>query len=1098
MRRALLLWGVVVLGTAHAQVFTELFEESVPPAHWTVVPDPATNGFRWFGPSELPGFHYQLGQPNPSTKGVGVAHTPWAIGTNAFEFTYRARFYGLSERWRTHGIYVGLTSAAPGTMGSNDISILWAVISPGPLATVRRGPLLTNDVDLSRLYIHQNGDVESVTWPDPVTVIPAELTLHVQRDPTNLLTFTVYHHQLPGGTTNAWWQGKWKMSTNIVHIPLTHVVVKPYGGWQPTGGTVFNLRARALTAAAAPVITNIVAGQTVLGAGATLTLLGRNFQPGGTARVGGVTGAVTFVNSGEVHVTLPERPANQRHRLTFYNADGQGTEYEPGVPYGRLLERCEPREVGLTGGEVTVFGGGIETHTVILFNGQPATLLQRISPFAARVLAPPGAEGRATVTAGGFAGAPVFGYAGHPYLFYRAHELADLRAKFNEPAFANYRATLLNAAARETNTTATAMQSQLWAYLLTGNASYRERLLPMVRATAQARKVSEFNQMLVEALAMVYDTMFAELSLADRELIADYLELGMSVYLNRVKANSWWYANNPSNTIAVGGAGSGLAGLALRFCSNWATQAVTVAPATVKSRYRSMTSDGGCVEGTLYWNYGLTAYLRLAHALRNATGNDQGMLGTTALSNTYRFVETQLGGDGEFFTFNDTQPWLTGWAICADAGSRLNQPLLLWLADHMAAQFAAQGTNFVSETARGDISPYAFLWRSRQPAPPAFPGVPTASALSVLHWGVLRSSSFFTPGLVAGIKGQGGTLTHHAQNDLGSFVVQARGEPFLIDPGYYQPATNAHTLPVIDGRGPTTGNSSLTNPGARITNIWETGHWRGLTVDPTPAYHQLRVRRHFVMAGDRALVVLDDLMQSNGAPGQVTAQYQCGYPTTVLPGGRAALINGLNSRVAVQVFGPALTLTATGPRDFGSSWIFKRRGVQWYSLTGTYVIETNNPLVTVITPLAWGEPLPAVSVSRVGDGLTVELPASDRVTFAHGPSGWQPATVANLDPQADADGDGQSNAAELQAGTNPLEAGSVLQITRIAGNSVSFPTVAGRRYEVEYCDDLATGHWQSLPGGAGRVTGTGGEWTVTDPTVGERSRRFYRVRLTEW
>lgn len=1098
MRRIWAILGAVIVSTAHAQVFTELFEQPVPPAQWTVIADAATNGFRWFGPGELPGFHYQLGQPNPSTKGIGVAHTPWAIGTNAFEFTYRARFYGLAERWRTHGIYVGLTSAAPGTMGTNDISILWAVISPGPLATVRRGPLLTGDVTLANLAIRTNGDVESVTWPDPVTVIPAELTLHFQRDHTNLLTFTVYHHQLDGGTTNAWWRGQWKMSTNIVHLPLTHVVVKPHGGWQPIGGTVFNLRARALTAAAAPLITNLVAGQTVLGAGATLRVLGQNFQPGGTARVGGLTGAVTFVSSGEVHITLPNLAAHQRHRLTFYNADGQGTEYEPGVPYGRLLERCEPREVGLTGGEVTVFGGGIETNTVITFNGQPATMLQRLGPFTARVLAPPGTEGRATVTASGFAGAPVFGYAGHPYLWYRAAELADLRAKFNEPAFANYRATLLNAAARETNTTATAIQSQLWAYLLTQDTGYRDRLLPMVRSMAQARKVSEFNQMAVEALAMVYDTLFEELSLADRELIAAYLELGMSVYLDRVKANSWWYANNPSNTIAVGGAGAGLAGLALRFCSNWATQAVAVAPATVRSRYRSMTSDGGCVEGTLYWNYGLTSYLRLAHALRNATGTDQGMLGTTALSNTYRWVETQLGGDAEFFTFNDTQPWLTGWAICADVGSRLNQPLLLWMADHLAARFAALGTNFVSETARGDISPYAFLWRSRQAAPATFPGVPTASALSVMHWGVLRSSGFFTPGLVTGIKGQGGTLTHHAQNDLGSFVVQARGEPFLIDPGYYQPATDAHTLPVIDGVGPTTGNSSLTNPGAPLTNIWQTGHWRGLTVDATRSYHQRRVRRHFVMAGDRALVVLDDLVPSNGTPGRVTAQYQCGYATAVQPGGRAAIINGVNSRLAVQVFGPARTLTATGPRDFGSSWIFKRRGVQWYSLSGTYTIETNNPLVTVITPLAWDEPLPAVSVSRGGDVLTVELPAGDRVTFEHGPTGWQAATVTNLEPQADADGDGQSNAAELQAGTHPLDAASLWRISRVAGNSISFPTVAGRRYEVEYRDDLVSGDWQRLPSGAGRVTGTGGEWTVTDPMAGERPHRFYRVRLTEW
>jgi hypothetical protein len=284
-----------------------------------------------------------------------------------------------------------------------------------------------------------------------------------------------------------------------------------------------------------------------------------------------------------------------------------------------------------------------------------------------------------------------------------------------------------------------------------------------------ADRHEEFHMEAAQDMALAYDALFAELPARLRDPMQRYLERVATVYVRNVKRNSWWYADNPSNTIAVGGAGGGAAGLALMHCRAVAQEAVALAGATVKRSYRAMAPDGGCVEGSLYWNYGLTAYLRLGHMLQGATGDDAGLLDTPALRHNYRFVETQLGGDGMFFTFNDTQPWLTGLAICADLGSRFDQPLLLWMADYMANSLPGQKDR-PGEVSRGDVVPYAFLWRSRQPAPPEFPGVPTASHLETLNWGVLRSDGTFQPKLVVGVKGRDGVTTHHAQPDLGSFV----------------------------------------------------------------------------------------------------------------------------------------------------------------------------------------------------------------------------------------------------------------------------------------------------------------------------------------
>jgi len=61
--------------------------------------------------------------------------------------------------------------------------------------------------------------------------------------------------------------------------------------------------------------------------------------------------------------------------------------------------------------------------------------------------------------------------------------------------------------------------------------------------------------------------------------------------------------------------------------------------------------------------------------------------------------------------------------------------------------------------------------------------------------------------------------------------------------------------------------------------------------------------------------------------------------------------------------------------------------------------------------------------------------------------------LAPLELAPDSDGDGQSNAQEAIAGTNPLAADSVIRISSLnltgAGVELSFPALAGKRYAIE-------------------------------------------------
>jgi hypothetical protein len=627
----------------------------------------------------------------------------------------------------------------------------------------------------------------------------------------------------------------------------------------------------------------------------------------------------------------------------------------------------------------------------------------------------------------------------HPSLYGDGAALAKARDRLKDPRWQPWRALVLQSAGMEgreaiqaekgdafhlPHKIGGALSSCAWAWILTGEPKARDRALELVdRLTTptdvlprkehgwpgrrrQLLELTEFSCHAVEGLATAYDLMHADLGEARRRAALRVLNRALDYYRERMKSNDWWYADNPSNTIGVAGGCHGLGALALlKQRPKDVEEVLALAARAIRERYIGIAEDGGCLEGTLYWQYGGMYPAAFGLALERATGDGRGLLELPRFRNAGAYARVILGGDGEMTCFNDTQPWLSGLLPLAAGAGRHGDPLCLWLVDRMASLAAAgaMDRNVAGEKLNpsrplvGDArlaGPALLLRLLRGDAafPASFPGVPTLASLDSIAQGVLRSDGGEVPRLLVALKGNGARNTHHANADQGSLTLAARGETLLIDPGYFEPGADAHSLPVPAGLAPKALNEQwkATAP-APLSGAWEAGDLRTMTVDASAVAKPLglsRQRRVLVLAGDRAAVVLDDLVPARGRL-RMQAQLQCGFPAEVGADRRSARVKGVLGDLRITLDAPGLQLADAPRRAFSKDWIYSRKDRAWHPLRGEWDGEAEVPCVTVLQPVASGAEGEPVRVERAREAVTVHVGRTAlRFTLAPG-EGWK-------------------------------------------------------------------------------------------------------------
>ncbi len=104
------------------------------------------------------------------------------------------------------------------------------------------------------------------------------------------------------------------------------------------------------------------------------------------------------------------------------------------------------------------------------------------------------------------------------------------------------------------------------------------------------------------------------------------------------------------------------------------------------------------------------------------------------------------------------------------------------------------------------------------------------------------------------------------------------------------------------------------------------------------------------------------------------------------------------------------------------------------------------------------------------------------------------ADSGNAADSADPDGDGWTNAQEYITGTDPTDHNSTLEINelQIDGTDmlVSFPTVSGTNYRLEWSETLQPDSWTTVQD---NIAGTSGILQLTDSNGAGKAKRFYRL-----
>ncbi|MBR6028203.1 MAG: heparinase II/III family protein [Clostridia bacterium] len=179
--------------------------------------------------------------------------------------------------------------------------------------------------------------------------------------------------------------------------------------------------------------------------------------------------------------------------------------------------------------------------------------------------------------------------------------------------------------------------------------------------------------------------------------------------------------------------------------------------------------DGGCDEGTAYWNMAGASLLDCLEALREVTGGRLSVYHEPLIQAIARFpLRSHVAGPW-FWNFADcdARPLLDGERLFT-FGQRIGDPALSRLGQAIGVSLLPRDTPQASRVMNALFTPFA---PAEAPVPPDWTALPR-----------LQVWAKSCGGLYAVIKG-GHNHESHNHNDIGSLMIYADGQPVIVDAG---------------------------------------------------------------------------------------------------------------------------------------------------------------------------------------------------------------------------------------------------------------------------------------------------------------------------
>ncbi|WGM20263.1 heparinase II/III family protein [Paenarthrobacter sp. OM7] len=324
------------------------------------------------------------------------------------------------------------------------------------------------------------------------------------------------------------------------------------------------------------------------------------------------------------------------------------------------------------------------------------------------------------------------------------------------------------------------------AYRLSDDARYLARARDELRRLSALKNWGTGHFLSVGEAAVAagigLDWLYDEIPEEERDHIASAIRTNaLEPSLDAVEGTNGWVDGDYNwNQVCNAGLSVGALAVAERD-PDLAARIVNRAIRNVPIAGKVYAPDGSYPEGVSYWAYGTSFHVILIEALRSVTGDSRGLEQLPGFLETADFKLHMSGPTGLDFTYADYHL------------ENQNEPIMLWFASELGRlDLAVDELAVIQRLSRSSedeialrpnrLLPCELLWWKPELTGPGKTRSHYWTAGGVLPVAVMRSS--WTDPRATFVAVKGGSPDHsHAHMDVGSFVLDADGVRWAVDPG---------------------------------------------------------------------------------------------------------------------------------------------------------------------------------------------------------------------------------------------------------------------------------------------------------------------------